>query len=128
MNRDWVQRHRLALAGGLIALLSSVLVVREGLAQWHALGQWRALAQKAAGLQGGAPLRLERLHQSAQARRIELQEVVAQGEAWHMQGQVADEQALLGWVVSLQSEGAQPLQWGVEQAPNGLRFDLVLRP
>ena len=128
MNRDWVQRHRLALAGGLIALLSSVLVVREGLAQWRVLSQWRALAEAAVGLQGGATLNLERLRASAQARRIELLEVVTQGEAWQMRGQVGDEQALLDWVRALQAEGALPLQWGLEQDPQGMRFDLVLRP
>ena len=128
MSTAWMQRHRLPLAACLIVLLSSMLLVREGVAQWRVLSQWQALAQTAVSLQGGTTLNLERLRQSGQARQIELLEVVTQGEAWHLRGQVGDEQALLGWVRALQAEGAQPLQWGLEQDAQGMRFDLVLRP
>ncbi|USS57057.1 type II secretion system protein GspM [Pseudomonas kermanshahensis] len=128
MSTAWMQRHRLPLAACLIVLLSSMLLVREGVAQWRVLSQWQALAQTAVSLQGDTTLNLERLRQSGQARQIELLEVVTQGEAWHLRGQVGDEQALLGWVRALQAEGAQPLQWGLEQDAQGMRFDLVLRP
>src|SRR5690349_5217762 len=75
MNRDWIQRHRLKFVWALIALLLAFLAVRAGFAQWRELSQWRGLAEQAAGLQGGPGLNLERLRQSAQARRIELAEV-----------------------------------------------------
>ena len=126
MNRDWLQRHRFTFAWGLIALLLAFLALREGIAQWRVLGQWRVLAEQAASLQGGPGLNLERLRQSAQARGVELIEVDTQGKAWQLRGQVADERALQDWLQALRTEGVQPLQWGLEQAPSGLSFDLVL--
>jgi type II secretion system protein M (XcpZ-type) len=128
MNRAWLQRHRLRFAWALIALLLAFLALRAGLAQWRELNQWRGLAEQAASLQGGPGLNLERLRQSAQARQIELAEVDAQGKAWQLRGQVADERVLQGWLQTLRAEGAQPLQWGLEQHDKGLRFDLVVRP
>lgn len=128
MNRDWLQRHRLAFAWALIALLLAFLALRAGIAQWRELGQWRGLAEQAASLQGGPGLNLERLRQSAQARQVELAEVDAQGQAWQLRGQVADERVLQGWLQSLRAEGAQPMQWGLEQEGKGLRFDLVVQP
>ncbi|MFV3287874.1 type II secretion system protein GspM [Pseudomonas sp. NY11955] len=128
MNRDWLQRHRMQFAWAVIALLLAFLALRAGVAQWRELSQWRGLAEQAASLQGGPGLNLERLHQSAQARRVELTDVDAQGKAWQLRGQVADERVLQGWLQSLRAEGAQPLQWGLEQDGKGLRFDLVLQP
>lgn len=128
MNRDWLQRHRLKLAWTLIALLLAFLALRAGVAQWRELSQWRGLAEQAASLQGGPGLTLERLRQSAQARQIELDEVDAQGKTWQLRGQVADERVLQGWLQSLRAEGAQLLQWGLEQDGKGLRFNLVVQP
>ncbi|RCL23823.1 type II secretion system protein GspM [Pseudomonas sp. AFG_SD02_1510_Pfu_092] len=128
MNRDGLQRHRLKFAWALIVLLLAFLALRAGLAQWQQLSQWRALAEQAVSLQGGPGLSLERLRQSAQARQIELAEVDAQGQAWQLHGQVADERVLQGWLQSLRAEGAQPLQWALEQDGKGLRFDLVVQP
>lgn len=128
MNRDWLLRHRLKFAWALIALLLAFLILRAGVAQWRELSQWRGLAEQAASLQGGPGLNLERLRQSAQARQIELAEVDAQAKAWKLRGQVADERVLQGWLQSLRSEGAQPLQWGLELDGKGLRFDLVVQP
>lgn len=128
MNRDWMQRHRLWSAWGLIGLLLTFLAVREGLAQWRELSQWRELAVQAASLQGGPVVSLERLRQSAQSRQIELADVDVQGESWQLRGQVADERVLQGWLQSLRAEGAQPLQWGLEQDAKGLRFELVMQP
>ncbi len=128
MNRDWIQRHRLKFAWALIALLLAFLALRTGLAQWRELSQWRGLAEQAASLQGGPGLNLERLRQSAQARQIELAEVDAQGKTWQLRGQVTDERVLQGWLQSLRAEGAQLLQWGLEQDGKGLRFNLVMQP
>ncbi|MGE8112271.1 type II secretion system protein GspM [Pseudomonas sp. NPDC086566] len=128
MNRDWMQRHRLWSAWGLIGLLLAFLAVREGLAQWRELSQWRELAVQAASVQGGPVVSLERLRQSAQSRQIELADVDVQGESWQLRGQVADERVLQGWLQSLRAEGAQPLQWGLEQDAKGLRFELVMQP
>lgn len=128
MNQGWLQRHRLKFAWALIALLLAFLALRAGAAQWRELSQWRGLAEQAASLQGGSGLNLERLRQSAQARRIELTEVDAQGNAWQLRGQVADERVLQGWLQSLRAEGVQPLQWGLEQHGKGLHFDVVVQP
>lgn len=128
MNRAWIQRHRLRLAWALIACLLGLLAVREGLAQWRELSLWRELAVQAASIQGGPGVSLERLRQSAQARRIDLADVDVQGKNWQLRGQVADERVLQGWLHSLRAEGVQPLQWGLEQDAKGLRFDLVLQP
>ncbi len=128
MNRDCIRRHRIKLAWALIALLLTVLALRAGLAQWRELSQWRGLAEQAASLHGGPGLNLERLRQSAQARRIELAEVDAQGKVWQLRGQVADELLLQGWLQSLRAEGVQPLQWGLEQEGKGLSFELVVQP
>jgi type II secretion system protein M (XcpZ-type) len=128
MNRDWIQRHRFTFAWALIALLLAVLALRAGLAQWRELSQWRGLAEQAASLHGGPGLNLERLRQSAQARRIELAEVDAQGEAWQLRGQVGDELQLQGWLQSLRGEGVQLRQWGLERHSKGLRFELVVQP
>ncbi|NQD78250.1 type II secretion system protein GspM [Pseudomonas sp. CM27] len=128
MNREWLQRHRLAFAWVLIALLLAFLALRAGVAQWRELSQWRALAEQAAGLKGGPGLNLERLRQSAQARGIELAEVDAQGSTWKLRGQVADGRELEGWLQMLRAEGLQPLQWGMEREGKGLGFDLVVQP
>jgi len=128
MNREWIQHHRLWLAWGLVGGLLAFLAVREGLAQWRELSPWRELAAQAASLQSGPGVSLERLRQSAQARRIELADVDVQGKRWQLRGQVADERVLQGWLQSLRAEGVQPLQWGLEQDAKGLRFDLVLQP
>ncbi|QJQ19405.1 type II secretion system protein GspM [Pseudomonas sp. SK] len=128
MNRDWIQRHRFTFAWALITLLLAVLALRAGLAQWRELSQWRGLAEQAASLHNGPGLNLERLRQSAQARRIELAEVDAQGEAWQLRGQVADELLLQGWLQSLRGEGVQLRQWGLERHGKGLRFELVVQP
>jgi len=128
MNRDWLQRHRLRFAWGLIGLLLAFLAVREGLAQWRELSQWRELAVQAASLQSGPGVSLERLRQSAQSRQIELADVDVQGKSWQLRGQVADERVLQAWLQSLRAEGAQPLQWGLEQDAKGLRFELVMQP
>jgi len=68
------------------------------------------------------------LRQSAHARQIELADVDAQGNAWQLRGEVADEQALQGWLQSLRAEGVQTLQWGLEQHGKGLQFDVVVQP
>ncbi|QJQ08938.1 type II secretion system protein GspM [Pseudomonas putida] len=128
MNQDWMQRHRLKFAWLLIALLLAVLALREGMAQWREVSQWRGLAEQAASLHGGPGLSLERLKQSAEARRVVLAEVDVQGKAWQLRGQVADERVLQGWLQSLHEEGATPLQWGLEQDGKALRFDLVVQP
>lgn len=128
MSREWMERHRLWFAWGLIGLLLLFLAAREGLAQWRQLSQWRELAMQAASVQGGPGVSLERLRQSAQAREIELAEVEVQGKSWQLRGQVADERVLQGWLQSLRAEGAQPLQWGLEQDAKGLRFELVMQP
>ncbi|UMY62663.1 type II secretion system protein GspM [Pseudomonas sp. LS.1a] len=128
MNRDWLKRHRLKFAWALIALLLAFLALRAGLAQWRELSQWRGLAEQAASLQRGPGLNLERLRQSAQARQIELAEVDAHDKTWQLHGQVADERVLQGWLQSLRAEGAQLLQWGLEQDAKGLRFNLVVQP
>lgn len=128
MNREWVQRHRLWLAWGVIGGLLATLAVREGQAQWRELSVWRELATQAATLQGGPGISLERLRQSAQARQIELADVDVQGKSWQLRGQVTDERVLQGWLQGLRAEGVRPLQWGLEQDAAGLRFDLVLQP
>ncbi|BBU43616.1 MULTISPECIES: type II secretion system protein GspM [Pseudomonas] len=128
MNRDWMQRHRLKFAWLLIAVLLAFLALRGGLAQWRELSQWQGLAEQAASLQGGPGLSMERLKQSAEARRVALAEVDEQGKTWHMRGQVADERALQDWLQALRTEGVQPLQWGLEQDGKVLRFDLVMQP
>jgi type II secretion system protein M (XcpZ-type) len=128
MSRDWIQRHRLKVAWLLIAVLLTFLALREGLAQWRELSQWQGLAEQAASLHGGQGLSLERLKQSAEARRVVLAEVEAQGKTWHLRGQVADERVLHGWLQSLHEEGATPLQWGLEQDGKALRFDVVVQP
>ncbi|WEK30056.1 MAG: type II secretion system protein GspM [Candidatus Pseudomonas phytovorans] len=128
MTRDWMQRHRLTFAWLLIIGLLTFLALREGLAQWRELSQWRGLAEQAASLQGGQGLSLERLKQSAEARQVALAEVDAQGKAWQLRGQVADERVLQGWLQSLQEEGVTLLQWGLEQDGKALRFDLMVQP
>ncbi|WP_151883311.1 type II secretion system protein GspM [Pseudomonas putida] len=128
MNRDWLQRHRMTFAWALIALLLAFLALRAGAEQWRELSLWRGLAEQAAGLHGGPGLSLERLRQSAHARQIELADVDAQGNAWQLRGEVADEQALQGWLQSLRTEGVQTLQWGLEQHGKGLQFDVVVQP
>jgi type II secretion system protein M (XcpZ-type) len=128
MNRQWIQRHRLVMAWALIGCLLAFLAVREGLAQWRELSQWRELAAQAASLQGGPGVSLERLRQSAQARRIDLADIDVQGKSWQLRGQVADERALQGWLQSLRAEGVQPMQWGLEQDAKGLRFEVVVQP
>ncbi|WP_306578766.1 type II secretion system protein GspM [Pseudomonas sp.] len=128
MNRDWMQRHRLTFAWLLIAVLLAFLALRGGLAQWRELSQWQGLAEQAASLQGGPGLSMERLKQSAEARRVALAEVDEQGKTWHLRGQVADERALQDWLQALRTEGVQPLQWGLEQDGKVLRFDLVVQP
>lgn len=128
MNRDWMQRHRLKFSWLLIAVLLAFLALRGGLAQWRELSQWQGLAEQAASLQGGPGLSMERLKQSAEARRVALAEVDEQGKTWHMRGQVADERALQDWLQALRTEGVQPLQWGLEQDGKVLRFDLVMQP
>ncbi|AVH37207.1 type II secretion system protein GspM [Pseudomonas monteilii] len=128
MNRDWMQRYRLTFAWLLIAVLLAFLALRGGLAQWRELSQWQGLAEQAASLQGGPGLSMERLKQSAEARRVALAEVDEQGKTWHLRGQVADERALQDWLQALRTEGAQPLQWGLEQDGKVLRFDLVVQP
>ncbi|PRN04130.1 type II secretion system protein GspM [Pseudomonas sp. LLC-1] len=128
MNRDWIQRHRLKLAWLLIAVLLAFLALRWGLAQWREVSQWRGLAEQAASLQGGPGLSMERLKQSAEARRVALAEVDEQGKTWHLRGQVADERSLQDWLQVLRTEGVQPLQWGLEQDGKVLHFDLVVQP
>ncbi|WJD63761.1 type II secretion system protein GspM [Pseudomonas kurunegalensis] len=128
MNRDWMQRHRLTFAWLLIAVLLAFLALRGGLAQWRELNQWQGLAEQAASLQGGPGLSMERLKQSAEARRVALAEVDEQDKTWHLRGQVADERALQDWLQALRTEGVQPLQWGLEQEGKVLRFDLVVQP
>ncbi|MNO41242.1 hypothetical protein D3C76_314120 [compost metagenome] len=128
MNRAWIQRYRLPLAWSVIALLLTFLLLREGLVQWRQLSQWQPLAQMAAGLQRGPALNLEHLRQTAQSHRIELADVQAQGKDWQLRGQVTDAQALQGWLQALRADGVQPLQWGLEQTPQGLSFALVVRP
>lgn len=128
MIRAFSQRQRMRVAWGLIALLLIVILVREVGARWAEMSQWRGLAEVAAGLEGGHALSLEHLRQSAQARHIELTEIEPQDERWQVRGSVTDEHALLAWLQALQSEGAQPLQWGMEQQGKRLRFDLQVRP
>lgn len=128
MIRALSPRLRMRLALGLIALLLVVILVREVNARWAQMSQWRGLAEAAVSLERGTGLSLERLRQSAQARHIELTEVELQDDDWHVRGAVADEQALLAWLQVLQTEGVQPLQWGMEQAGKQLRFDLQFRP
>lgn len=128
MNRELLQHYRMPLAWALIAMLLLSLAVREGLGQWRELAQWQALAESAASLRDGTPMGLERLRQSAQARQISLQEIDSNEGVWQLRGQVSDEQTLQRWLLALQAEGAQPLQWALEQGDQGLRFDVQVQP
>lgn len=128
MNRADLQRYRLPIAWALIAVLLVALALREGLGYWRQMAQWQALAESAASLHDGPPLALERLRQSAQARQIVLAEVEPQDDTWQLRGQVADEKALEQWLLALQADGVQPLQWGLDQDGEGLRFALQVRP
>ncbi|CAK16960.1 type II secretion system protein GspM [Pseudomonas entomophila] len=128
MSREWWQRRRMLLAWLLIALLACFLVLREGLGYWRELAQWRALAESAVGMRTGPTLSLERLRQSAQARRVELLEVQAQDEGWQVRGKVGDAQSLLDWLQALRTEGARLVQWGLSREGDGLRFDVQVQP
>ena len=120
------RRWLMPVAWAAVAVLLLSLLLREGLAQWRELSQWQALAASAAQLQQGAGLTVERLQQSAAARQIVLSDVQPAGSGWQLRGQVKDEHMLQAWLLTLQREGAQPVQWGLEQAPSGLTFDLLL--
>ncbi|HEK1690882.1 hypothetical protein D3C81_1167240 [compost metagenome] len=128
MTRAWFQRHRLLLAWCLIGFLLALLALRQGVSQWRELSQWHGLAVQAAAFHSGPGVSLERLRQSAQARRVEVAEVEVQGKVWQLRGQVADEQVLQRWLQALRAEGAQPLQWALEQDGKALRFDVVVQP
>ncbi|HDS1735490.1 type II secretion system protein GspM [Pseudomonas sp. BP8] len=128
MNRASLQRYRLPLAWAVVVVLGLSLLVREGLAYWQEAKQWRALAESAASLHDGPVLALERLRQSAQARQIVLADVEALDDTWQLRGQVADEKRLEQWLLALQADGVEPLQWGLEQDGDGLRFALQVRP
>ncbi|QXI37494.1 type II secretion system protein GspM [Pseudomonas xantholysinigenes] len=128
MRGEWLQRKRMSLAWGLVGLLLAVLALREGMAWWREQGQWRSLAESVATLEPGAPMSLERLRQSAQARGIALDDVQPEGEGWQVRGKVAQAQALQGWLQALAEEGAQPLQWALARETDGLRFDVRVRP
>jgi len=128
MNREWLQQHRLSLAWGVVALLVALLALREGIAYWREQAQWRALAESLTAQAQQPALTLEGLHQSAQARHIELVEVQPEDEGWLARGKVADAQALQGWLQALRDDGARPLQWGLERDTEGLRFTVRLRP
>ncbi|MGE8327668.1 type II secretion system protein GspM [Pseudomonas urmiensis] len=128
MNRELLQHYRMPFAWALIAMLVLSLAVREGLAQWRELAQWQALAESAASLRDAPPMGLDRLRQSAQARQISLQEIDSNEGVWQLRGQVSDEKTLQQWLLALQAEGAQPLQWALEQGDQGLRFDVQVQP
>ncbi|MCG8293959.1 type II secretion system protein GspM [Pseudomonas entomophila] len=128
MSREWLQRRRMLLAWLLVALLACFLVFREGLGYWRELAQWRALAESVVGMRTGPTLSLERLRQSAQARRVELLEVQAQDDVWQVRGKVGDAQALQDWLQALRTEGARLAQWGVSREGDGLRFDVQVQP
>ncbi|TFF40520.1 type II secretion system protein GspM [Pseudomonas sp. RIT623] len=128
MNRQWLQRQRLSLAWGVVALLVFALALREGLGYWRDLQQWRVLAESVAGLRASPKLSLERLRQSAQARGIGLDEVQPEGEGWQVRGKVTQAQALQAWLQALREDGAQPLQWALAREADGLRFVVQVRP
>ncbi|QXH34832.1 type II secretion system protein GspM [Pseudomonas muyukensis] len=128
MNRQWLQRQRLPLAWGVVALLLVALALREGLGYWRDVQQWRVLAESVAGLREPQALSLERLRQSAQARGIGLDEIQAEGERWQVRGKVTQAQALQAWLQALREEGAQPLQWALAREADGLRFAVQVRP
>lgn len=128
MSREWMRQHRLSLAWGVVALLLVLLALREGVAFWQEQRQWQALAESLAAQPRQPALTLEALHQSAQARHIELAEVQSEDEGWLLRGKVVDAQALQGWLQALRDDGAQPLQWGLERDTEGLRFTVRLRP
>jgi len=128
MSREWMRQHRLSLAWGVVALLLVLLALREGVAFWQEQRQWQTLAESLAAQPDQPALTLEALHQSAQARHIELAEVQSEDQGWLLRGKVVDAQALQGWLQSLRDDGAQPLQWGLERDTEGLRFTLRLRP
>lgn len=124
MNRELLQHYRMPLAWALIAMLVLSLAVRE----WRELAQWQALAESAASLRDAPPMGLERLRQSAQARQISLLEIDSNEGGWQLRGQVSDEKTLQQWLLALQAEGAQPLQWALEQGDQGLRFAVQVQP
>lgn len=128
MNREWLQQRRLLLAWGIVALLVVLLALREGIAYWREQAQWRALAESLTAQVQQPALTLEGLHQSAQARHIELAEVQPEDEGWLARGKVADAQVLQGWLQALRDDDAQPLQWGLERDSEELRFTVRLRP
>lgn len=128
MNRQWLHRNRMPLACVLIALLLLALATRTALAHWREMRQWQTLAESAASLQQGAPLSLEQLRQSAQARQVKLLDVEPRDGLWQLRGQVADEQYLQQWLAALQADGVQLLQWGLERDPSVLRFELQVQP
>ncbi len=126
MSSVTARRWLMPLAWTAVALLLLSLVVREGLGQWRELSQWRELAASATAMHSGAEVTQERLQQSAAAQQLVLSDVQPVDAGWQVRGQVKDERRLQAWLLSLQREGVQPLQWGLEQAPSGLSFDLVL--
>lgn len=128
MSREWLQRRRMLLAWLLIALLACFLVFREGLGYWREMAQWRTLAESAVVMRSGPTLSLERLRQSAQARRVELLEVQAQDEGWQVRGKVDNAQALQDWLQALRTEGVRLVQWGLSREGDGLRFDVQVQP
>lgn len=126
MSGPITRRWLMPAAWSAVGVLLLSLLLREGLGQWRELSQWQALAASASQLPQGEGLTVERLQQSAAARQVVLSDVQPVEAGWQVRGQVKDERVLQAWLLALQGEGAQPLQWGLEQAPSGLSFDLVL--
>lgn len=124
MTLQFSPRQRRMAAGVVIAALLMVLALRWGVTRWQDMTQWQALAQAAAGLYKGPVPKLEDVRQSAQARGIALADIEPMADGWHLRGQVASAALLQAWLQGLQAEGLRPVQWGLEQGTDGLRFDV----
>lgn len=128
MNLNLERRWLMPLAWATIVTLLLVLALREGVGRWQTLTQWQALAVSAASLQAGARIDAEQLQQSAQARRIVIDDLQPQEGGWQVRGQLPSEQVFQEWLQQLQRDGGRPLRWGLEQTEGGLRFDVTVQP
>lgn len=122
-----LQRQRMTLAWLLISALLAWLAVREGLQRWDEMRQWQVMAESLPAAGAHVPIGPERLRQSAAAAQLEVSEVAVDGDGWRVQGRAADAPALQRWLLSVQADGARPVQWSLVREAKGLSFSVQVQ-
>jgi type II secretion system protein M (XcpZ-type) len=120
------RRYLLLVGWSVVFGLLVYLAAKPVVGAWREARAWQALAPRAASFTSPRSFSAEQWQALASARRVVLTKVEEQQGQWQLQGELPKAEVLKQLMHAAQEQGAQVLQWGLEQREEGLSFSLIV--